>query len=185
MKKGVSKKLSELNELMDRTSSFESSSSSSGQILLKSLSNQVDRIEFVSNRLNEELKKLLDLALRTISTGGGVLNDESSSESSGDEESSSSTASSSGLLKAFIDLLCVAFELSFNLFLFRVNYLYASSSVQQIDQLKNEFFTLTYHILDSIDYYPFTNATNNVKIMMGQNSMRYNLVLCFHMNIID
>lgn len=173
MKKGVSKKLSELNELMDRTSSFESSSSSSGQILLKSLSNQVDRIEFVSNRLNEELKKLLDLALRTISTG--VLNDESSSESSGDEEFSSSTASSSGLLKAFIDLLCVAFELSFNLFLFRVNYLYASSSVQQIDQLKNEFFTLTYHILDSIDYYPFTNATNNVKIMMGQNSMRYKL----------
>lgn len=141
----------------------------------------LERIEFVSTRLNDELNKLLEFCLKTISTGGGssgtssIVNEEVASEQPAMQSSIGSGIDDSVVLKAFIDLLCLGLMTSFNIFIFRMTYLYYQSTSPsslasvQINKLKDEFFNVVYHLLDSIDFYPFTNANKSLKIMMGEN----------------
>lgn len=168
----LSEKLTELCELVSKRAS--------AAWFVRLMTEMLDRIEFVSTRLNDELNKLLEFCLKTISTGGAGGG---TSSSGGEDEASSETPNidDSLVLKAFIDLLCLGLQTSFNLFIFRVSYIYhqlstssstSSTGVEQINKLKENFFNVVYHILESIDFYPFTNSNKSLKIMMGENVKR-------------
>lgn len=183
---GLSKRLSELSAFVERAAH--------STTMLQAVVGMLDRVEFVASRLNSELHKLLELCLKVISTDeqneptGDLLIE------SGSTDAADPAVLSSVVLKAFIDLLCVGFDASFGLFLFRVSYLFyqsmvspssassttpttastkTSSTATLINKLKDDFFNVAYHLLDSIDFFPFTSADKNVKIMMAENSKRF------------
>lgn len=195
----LSKKLVESCDMMEK--------SSRSAPILKSIVNTLDRIEFISTRLNDELNKLLEACLKIISNGGTTTTTTTATtiQTGTDEtldatlvqnnaalsvmngvyvENTSSLHSSSIVLKAFIDLLCLAFDTSFNLFLLRIGYFYhqlsssssPSSVGQRINKLKDDFFNVVYHVLDSIDFCSSTRGggdkSGGVKIMMGDNSKK-------------
>lgn len=188
----LNKKLTSLQDFLKCNTKTKANTKSTCSLMLATLT---ERIEFVSNRLNDELIKLINYCMSNSSihdsaNGQSIkLNQTESINSIVSLASSQSKLISSNLNKpvsslVVIDLLCLAFQICFDLFLFRVSYLLGDleslkSSASGADKknekinlhkkllgLKQDFFMLISTLLQSIN---FTSTTQSFKSLINPN----------------
>lgn len=143
----------------------------------------IERIDFVINRLNEEIVKLINYLLYASS-----LAQENNTISN--KQPTIKPADSFSI----IDLLCLAFDIYFNLFLFRVSYFLIDSTsynknqsstnntnkvnkklsnlnyflITKLTKMKMDFFLVISTLLKSINFLSYT-STNNGKTSSTNN----------------
>jgi hypothetical protein len=180
----LNKKLASLQDFLKRNTKTKANTKSTCSLVLATLT---ERIEFVSNRLNDELIKLINYCMSNSSVHDSAdahtlkPNHTESIHSIVSLASSQSKLMSSNLNKpvsslVVIDLLCLAFQICFDLFLFRVSYLLAdleSLAARKSDKvhkkllgLKQAFFMLISTLLQSIN---FTSTTQSFKSLINPN----------------
>lgn len=136
----------------------------------------IDRIEFVSNGLNDELSKLIDFCLKTTTVNIPFPDGTTATCPEG-------KLSSTEMKKSFIDVLCLSFEISFNLFIFRASYLLErevsgennnkpekSALLTQLNRLKDRFFSQIYQLLDAIHFCTSPLKTIDPKLSSSHSS---------------
>jgi hypothetical protein len=164
------------NLLSSTTSGGASSSSSSSFTSDSSLILIIERVEFVSNKLNEELVKLIKYCLNASLKDGLVLNNTPAAAAATKNQHSSFKTSPASII-SIVDLLCLSFEASYSLFLFRVKFLHSQYELNKnkkklnkllkpnikhqqatrfiydtLIKLKQEFFKLIMIFLKSINF---------------------------------
>jgi hypothetical protein len=164
-----------VNLLSSTTSGGASSSSSSSFTSDSSLILIIERVEFVSNKLNEELVKLIKYCLNASLKDGLVLNNTPAAGEATKKQHSSFKTSPASII-SIVDLLCLSFEASYSLFLFRVKFLHSQYELNKnkklnkllkpnikhqqatrfiyytLIKLKQEFFKLIMIFLKSINF---------------------------------
>lgn len=167
----LNKKLLELNEFLKENLTKICKNSPDLQV-------NTERVEFVSTRLNDELLKLIEFCLKTS------CNDFEDTNLAKLDANNLENNSKPANYRSFIDLLGMAFEICFHLFLFRCNFLLWQFSIDtklktlrnsqtydKLIKLKEKFFVLITQLLESINFSPFNSINSKTKV---DNSSRSN-----------
>lgn len=132
----------------------------------------IERIEFVTTRLSDELVKIVDYCLKATSNLNWI--DSTPTDVNPVPRSSMNC-------KPFIDVLCAAYEINFNLFLYRFNHLLVgvaldvpldSNKMTKINKLKESFYTVMFQLLESINFSSSSSSSSSSSVSNRSNAAK-------------